>query len=508
MWCGSERDGKGRAQKHTPSILARITMRINWTLDILLPLKFQIERTMKKLWCTLGRISVWGWMLGISILIGVALFLIITFNKAYFNTSWEIDTELAADFGSFIGGFVGTIFSLVGIFVVAYTFDKQFRRTNEMFEEQSHRSEENFKRQFRQTNQIFEEQNKQNRKSEATNNFLKMIDCYNTIVEEMKLSDQISGRLVFSQLRRIIKERYDVICMLSSFEEMEAGEDQAYNFAYIISYYWDPSRTETVEDGLLTFLHTPSYFPQLDEVQKKNNRRNIKRIVSEFSAKTKTHPFLSYDCHEYLSHYFRTIYSAIRIVDSDSDLILAEKRKLISILRSQLSNSELYLLDLHVRSGVDRAINYRWEEFINSYELFSSIPKGYLYRDRSNENVERKNDAFIEFYENAKVIVDKLNRCNGGASIKVEPCDKPDERKYNVRFFWITTPIDQKIYGSRLLFEQYEDGNVGIYFHPSRKREPRKELEDCSNHIVSGVNPMELDGSYLNDLIRRYLVNS
>ena len=430
--------------------------------------------------------SILKWAILIIGGVGLIVFLGITFNKVYFNTSWEIDTKLAADFGSFVGGFVGTIFSLIGTLVVAYTFVMQFR----------------------QSKQMFEEQNKLNRKSEATNNFFKMIDCYNTIVEEMKLSNQVSGRLVFSQLRRIIKERYDVICMLSSFKKMGAGKYQAYNFAYIISYYWDPSRANAVEDGLFEFLHVPSNFPQLDKVQKKNNRRNIKRIVSEFSAKTKTDRFLSYDCHEYLSHYFRTIYSAIQIVDSDSDLIPAEKRKLISILRSQLSNSELYLLDLHVRSGVDRATNYRWEEFIDSYELFSSIPKGYLYRDRSNENIERKNAAFIKFYKNTKEIVDKLNRRNGGASIKVEPCDKPDEGKYNVRFFWITTPIDQKIYGSRLLFEQYGDGNVGIYFHPSRKREPRKELEYCSNHIESGVNPMELDESYLNDLIDRYLENS
>ena len=427
-----------------------------------------------------------GWAIVVLGVMGFVLFFRIIIDKAYFNTSWEIDPKLAADFGSFVGGFVGTIFSLTGTLVVAYTFEKQFRRTNEMFEEQ----------------------NKQNRKSEATNNFFKMIDCYNTVVEEMKLPNQISGRLVFSQLRRIIKESYDVICMLSSFEEMGADKDQAYNFAYIISYYWDPSRNKTVKDGLLTFLHTPSYSPQLDEVQKENNRRNIERIFSEFSLKIKTHSLLLYDCHEYLSHYFRTIYSAIQIVDSDSDLIPAEKRKLISILRSQLSNSELYLLDLHVRSGVDRAIYHRWEEFIDSYELFSSIPKGYLYRDRSNENVERKNAAFIELYENAKEIVDKLNCRNGRASIKVEPCDKPDEKKYNARSFWITTPIDQKIYGSRFLFEQSGDGNVDINFYPSRKREPGKELEDCPNHIVLGVNPMELDESYLNDLIHRYLVNS
>ena len=79
-------------------------------LDILLPPKFQIERTMKELQ------SILKWAILIIGGVGLIVFLGITFNKVYFNTSWEIDTKLAADFGSFVGGFVGTIFSLTVIF--------------------------------------------------------------------------------------------------------------------------------------------------------------------------------------------------------------------------------------------------------------------------------------------------------------------------------------------------------------------------------------------------------
>ena len=40
-------------------------------------------------------------------------FLFIVFNPVYFNTSWTIDTELAAHFGDFFGGFVGVMFSIL-----------------------------------------------------------------------------------------------------------------------------------------------------------------------------------------------------------------------------------------------------------------------------------------------------------------------------------------------------------------------------------------------------------
>ena len=47
---------------------------------------------------------------------GVLILLLIITNEAYLSPLSMIDPKLAADFGSFVGGFVGTIFSLIVIF--------------------------------------------------------------------------------------------------------------------------------------------------------------------------------------------------------------------------------------------------------------------------------------------------------------------------------------------------------------------------------------------------------
>ncbi|MDQ1835225.1 hypothetical protein [Massilia scottii] len=45
----------------------------------------------------------------------------ILFDSAYFKTSFQIDDKLAASFGDFFGGFVGTIFSITSTLLLIYT---------------------------------------------------------------------------------------------------------------------------------------------------------------------------------------------------------------------------------------------------------------------------------------------------------------------------------------------------------------------------------------------------
>ena len=75
-----------------------------------MPPKFQIEQTMKELQ------SILKWAILIIGGAGVLILLLIITNEAYLSPSGMIDPKLAADFGSFVGGFVGTIFSLIAIF--------------------------------------------------------------------------------------------------------------------------------------------------------------------------------------------------------------------------------------------------------------------------------------------------------------------------------------------------------------------------------------------------------
>ena len=60
--------------------------------------------------------------------IGIAfavIFCFIVFNKVYFNIGADIDTDLAAKFGDFVGGFIGTLFTFLSILIVAYSILKQ-----------------------------------------------------------------------------------------------------------------------------------------------------------------------------------------------------------------------------------------------------------------------------------------------------------------------------------------------------------------------------------------------
>lgn len=81
----------------------------------------KIIKNIKK--CTLT--SILRIFSSIFALIGLVLFLFIIFDDAYFNTSCIIDTKLASDFGEFFGGFVGTIFAIVSVYLLIHSIMHQ-----------------------------------------------------------------------------------------------------------------------------------------------------------------------------------------------------------------------------------------------------------------------------------------------------------------------------------------------------------------------------------------------
>lgn len=329
-----------------------------------MPPKFQIEQTMKELQ------SILKWAILIIGGVGCIVFLSITFNKVYFNTSWEIDTKLAADFGSFVGGFVGTIFSLIGTLVVAYTFEKQFRQTNRMFEEQ----------------------NKLNRKSEATNNFFKMIDFQNAIIEQMELPTIKDGNEKGRKVFVTSKEQIELIlAQYSKHKDKKEGEknfmsvpdlndDELFDLVYALFYYGLPDRGEDYHSKEEKEDVNPSWVKIFGNegdviaccVEKislhlflEDHYRDEK--IGEWLIRRKNQP--------YLSSYFQNLYGAINLVDSNTDFEDSEKENLINILRAQLSTPELYILDIHRRSKISEAAGEDWSTYIDRYDLLKNLPE-------------------------------------------------------------------------------------------------------------------------------------
>ena len=273
--------------------------------------------------------------LSIIFFVGAFLsFLFIVFNPVYFNTSWTIDRKLAADFGGFFGGFVGAMFSILSTLLLIYSISDQFIERQKRW---------------------------------ATDNFYKMVEFHNNIVNQLAISHidltkpkPSNGRRAFVifkiQINRLLKE----INSLNEQPDWGIQPMQTLRIAYIIFYYgisesWlsflqDKIKVEKIHTG-----HIQNIMYTIDIIRKEENLRLGRTNQTS------------------LSSYFRNMYNLIKLVDENKFLSQQEKKDIITIYRAQLSNPELYVLFFHIASGCGKGLRI----YAEKYELLNDIPKGY-----------------------------------------------------------------------------------------------------------------------------------
>lgn len=265
-------------------------------------------------------------------LIGIVSFFCIVFNKAYFNTSWVIDTKLAAEFGDFFGGYVGVLFSILSTLLLVYTIIDQFIDRQKRW---------------------------------ATDNFYKMLEFHNNMVNQLSV-DQIDidknersdGRSAFVVFKIQIHELLKLIEEINLKEKWNLKKDQRLHIAYMIFYYG-------IDSSWLSFLQgkikEDVYINILNKILEKIQEN--KKLKLGRSNQTS------------LSSYFRNMYNFIKLVDNDKYLSKQEKKSLVTIYRAQLSNPELYVLFFNLRSYFGK--NWNENGYIARYELLRNIPKDY-----------------------------------------------------------------------------------------------------------------------------------
>ena len=342
-----------------PSILARITMRINWALDILLPLKFQIEQTMKELQ------SILKWAILIIGGVGVLILLLTITNEAYLSPSGMIDPKLAADFGSFVGGFVGTIFSLTGTLVVAYTFVMQFRQTNRMFEKQ----------------------NKQNRKSEALNIFFKRIDLHHSILEKVvvpnKKGELIKGYRAFT----LLMDQYHDLCSIfangnpnlpAKLRELWEDSEESYQlfFPLVYAVFYDsfgwsnivfPSLKDVKDDRSVGIL-ARTIRDTLVEYRRKHEKEKEEEDPLNRSVVDMAHNI------GFLLPYFNNLYNTLEFVRNNGSFSRKEKKELVKTMCSLLSKDEMYILSNNISSNACSILGQNWDVYVDKYDIFENFP--------------------------------------------------------------------------------------------------------------------------------------
>lgn len=267
------------------------------------------------------------------LLIPLFIFAVISFWEGISNkVCFDINSTRASEFGSFFGGYVGVMLSIVSTLLLIYTIiDQHIER----------------------------------QKGWTTDKFYKMLEFHNNIVNQLSVAHidtkkkyRSNGRRAFVIFRIQIKRLLELIESLNTKEKWNLDKEQKLHVVYIIFYYEiDTEWVEFLQDKIKEDIDF-NIILKLVKIIKKRKRLRLGR-TNQTS----------------LSSYFRNMYNLIKFVDNDKYLNQDEKKDLITIYRAQLSNPELYVLFFNLRSYFGKKWNNN--KYVERYELLKNIPKGY-----------------------------------------------------------------------------------------------------------------------------------
>jgi hypothetical protein len=211
------------------------------------------------------------------------------------------------------------------------------------------------------------QQNLDRKKNEAKDHFFKMVDYHNDTLKQISVpSLEIEkthieeGRRAFVPFKIQIKRLLELVKNSSMSNNFLLTENEIIDVAYMIFFYGlDRKWKGFIVEKLKIY---PNHLALVDD------------IIIKIEDNPKLH--LGRTNQTFLGVYFRNMYNAIKLVDSNNYLSNAEKKDLIKIYRAQISNPEFYVLFFNVTSRFGK--NWKKNKYITKYEFIRNIPKGYL----------------------------------------------------------------------------------------------------------------------------------
>jgi hypothetical protein len=258
-------------------------------------------------------------------------------NKVCFN----INSTRASEFGSFFGGYVGVMFSILSTLLLIYTIIDQFIERQKRW---------------------------------ATDNFYRMLEFHNDMVKQLSVAhidktkpERSNGRRAFVVFKFQIHHLLKLIRKLNRGEKWGLNKDQILRIVYMIFYYginkkWSEFLQDKIKEDIDPDLLKKILDKIVDEIEKIKQKPKRKRRLGRANQTS-------------LSSYFLNMYNLIKLIDNDKYLSKQEKKDLITIYRAQLSSPELYVLFFNLRSYFGK----KWNDkgYVERYELLKNIPKNY-----------------------------------------------------------------------------------------------------------------------------------
>lgn len=262
------------------------------------------------------------WLIGLAIgfgILGLFTFIVSIFyfnNGEAFDKTKTINSDKFGDFGSFMSGSVGTIWSLVSVILFYLTLRLQRKELGFQREELELTRNEL----LGQKNQMIK-QNDTLSQQQFENTFFQLLTLYNSIVNSLDIRKR--------DTKAVINSGRD--CFEVYYKKMNVFQTNRNNN----NYTYQLSESD-IEDTILAY----------DDLYNSNKSD--------------------------LSHYFRTVYHIIKFIDSSN---IQNKKQYIAITRAQLSSYEQLLIFyncLH-ENGKDK-----FKPLIEKYAIFKNLDSNLL----------------------------------------------------------------------------------------------------------------------------------
>lgn len=275
------------------------------------------------------------------ILIVSGCFFIVTLCNPIFNIfgSLIIDSSLASNFGSYIGGVLGPLLSTVSVLLLIKTIENQ-KKDRIVDQLRSH---------------VYE-LIKYNR--DVVNGFEYIINNNGNAFKE-------NGDKFFIYAKRQIEEAINSVSSIIR----KASPEQQVKIGYLVFYYG------------CGYESRPTLVDELKKIVSEDQAIDIVNILR--LKKTEYDDTIQYygGHQSRLSHYFRQLYYIVKIVDENKVITMEQKIDFIKILRVQMGNYEQGVLFYNSISSLGNPwskIGKDGKSLIEKYELIKNIPRGFV----------------------------------------------------------------------------------------------------------------------------------
>ena len=252
--------------------------------------------------------------------------------KAFRQTN-TVTPEAAGQLGAFVGGYVGPIFSLIGVFLLFMTLKSQSKAS-----ELDH----------------FE------------NRYFELLKMHRDNVSDLQIQGA-HGRKLFVLLLRELRCALDIVRQTAKKANLVLESEKAMYVAYYCLFFGvGPNSSRMLKMSLPAF--DEEFIGKVEEAL--NNKETKKSVQKE-----RNFPYVPFEGHQSrLGHYYRHLYQMIRYVDEHT--IAIDKYEYVKTIRAQLSTHEQAMLLVNSRTLIGQ--DWWSKGFLVKYRLVQNIPKAFF----------------------------------------------------------------------------------------------------------------------------------